>query len=99
MPTNSARTFADGVAVRAPDAAALEIIRNGAERIVEVSDEEIAEAIRVLFSDTHTLAEGAGPLLATLDRDDVATTIRTLNEITRRARGIPARHVTTEGNS
>jgi threonine dehydratase len=60
VPTNSARTFADGVAVRAPDAAALEIIRNGAERIVEVSDEEIAEAIRVLFSDTHTLAEGAG---------------------------------------
>ena len=60
VPTNSARTFADGVAVRAPDATALEIIRNGAERIVEVSDEEIAEAIRVLFSDTHTLAEGAG---------------------------------------
>jgi hypothetical protein len=29
---------------------------------------------------------GSGPLLATLDRDDVAITIRTLNEITRRAR-------------
>jgi DNA-binding MarR family transcriptional regulator len=40
-----------------------------------------------------------GPLLAALDRDDVATTIRTLNEITRRARGIPARRTTTEGNS
>jgi hypothetical protein len=39
------------------------------------------------------------PLLATLDRDDLATTIRTLNEITRRARGIPARRTTTEGNS
>jgi DNA-binding MarR family transcriptional regulator len=37
-----------------------------------------------------------GPLLAALDRDDVATTIRTLNEITRRARGIPARPTTTE---
>ena len=60
VPTNSALTFADGVAVRAPDPAALDIIRNGAERIVEVSDEEIAEAIRILFSDTHTLAEGAG---------------------------------------
>jgi threonine dehydratase len=58
--TNSALTFADGVAVRAPDPAALEIIRKGAERIVEVSDTEIAEAIRILFSDTHTLAEGAG---------------------------------------
>ena len=60
VPTNSALTFADGVAVRAPDPAALDIIRNGAERIVEVSDAEIAEAIRILFSDTHTLAEGAG---------------------------------------
>jgi threonine dehydratase len=60
VPTNSAATFADGVAVRAADAAAIEIIRTGAERIVEVSDEEIAEAIRILFSDTHTLAEGAG---------------------------------------
>ena len=40
--------------------ASLEIIKEGAERIVEVSDEEIAEAIRILFSDTHTLAEGAG---------------------------------------
>jgi DNA-binding MarR family transcriptional regulator len=40
-----------------------------------------------------------GPLLAALDRDDVATTIRTLNEITRRARGIPARRTTTEENS
>ena len=39
------------------------------------------------------------PLLATLDRDDVATTIRTLNEITRQARGIAARRTTTEGTS
>lgn len=58
--TNSAATFADGMAVRVPDAAALDIIRRGAERIVEVTDGEIAEAIRVYFSDTHTLTEGAG---------------------------------------
>jgi threonine dehydratase len=60
VPTNSAMTFADGVAVRQPDATALDIIRHGAERIVEVSDDEIAEAIRVYFSDTHTATEGAG---------------------------------------
>ena len=48
------------MAVRVPDAGALDIIRRGAERIVEVSDAEIAEAIRSLFSDTHTVAEGAG---------------------------------------
>jgi DNA-binding MarR family transcriptional regulator len=37
------------------------------------------------------------PMLATIDRDDLQTTIRTLEEITRRARGIPAGPVTTEG--
>jgi len=58
--TNSALTFADGMAVRVPDEAALAVIRRGAERIVEVSDDDIAEAIRIYFSDTHTLAEGAG---------------------------------------
>ena len=58
--TDSAATFADGVAVRVPDPAALDIIRRGAARIVEVSENEIAEAIRVMFSATHSLAEGAG---------------------------------------
>jgi len=60
VPTNSAATFADGMAVRVPDATALEIIRKGCERVVEVSDDEIAEAIRVLHRATHTCAEGAG---------------------------------------
>jgi threonine dehydratase len=46
VPTNSALTFADGMAVRVPDPTALEVIRKGAERIVEVTDDEIAEAIR-----------------------------------------------------
>ena len=58
--TNSALTFADGMAVRVPDATAFEVIRRGAERIIEVSDDEIAEAIRILFSATHNCAEGAG---------------------------------------
>jgi threonine dehydratase len=58
--TESALTFADGMAVRAPDPEALERIRRGAERVVEVSDDEVAEAIRILFSDTHSTAEGAG---------------------------------------
>ena len=58
--TESSNTFADGVAVRVPDAEALERIRRGAERVVEVSDDEVAEAIRILFTDTHSTAEGAG---------------------------------------
>jgi len=58
--TNSALTFADGMAVRVPDAMALEVIRKGAERIIEVTDDEIAEAIRITYSATHNCAEGAG---------------------------------------
>ena len=52
--------------------AALEVIRRGTERIVEVSDDEIAEAIRILYSATHTGAEGAGaaPLAALIKERD-----------------------------
>jgi threonine dehydratase len=66
--TNSSNTRADGMATRSPDADALDIIRKGASRIVQVSDEEIASAIRALWTDTHNLAEGAGaaPLAAAL---------------------------------
>jgi threonine dehydratase len=64
--TDTADTFADGLAVRVPDADALAVIRGGADRIVEVSEPELVEAIGIYFSDTHTLAEGAGaaPLAA-----------------------------------
>ena len=39
-------------------------------------------------------AEITGPMLASLDRVDLDTTIKTLQEITRRARAIPARSAT-----
>jgi threonine dehydratase len=58
--TNSSNTLADGLATRAPDADALAIIRKGASRIVQVSDDEIAAAVRAYWTDTHNLAEGAG---------------------------------------
>jgi threonine dehydratase len=58
--TNSSDTFADGMATRVPDPDALAIIRKGASRIVLVTDEEIASAIRAYWTDTHNLAEGAG---------------------------------------
>jgi threonine dehydratase len=72
VPTNAARTFADGMAVRVPDETALEIIREGAERIVEVSEGEIADAIRIYFCATHTLTEGAAaaPLAALMKERD-----------------------------
>jgi threonine dehydratase len=66
--TETARTFADGMACREPQAAPFEIIRKGAARIVTVSEDEIAEAMRILFAATHNTAEGAGaaPLAALL---------------------------------
>ncbi len=65
-------TFADGVAVRVPVDEALAIYANGAERIVAVSEEAVAGAIRVYYSDTHNLAEGAGaaPLAALMQEQD-----------------------------
>src|SRR5580704_12574569 len=58
--TNSADTMAGGLAVRVPDPEALDIIRRGAARIVAVSEAEMRRAMRILFSDTHNIAEGAG---------------------------------------
>src|ERR1700681_2148850 len=58
--TESSNTLADGLATRVPDADALAIIRKGASRIVQVTDDEIAAAIRAYWTDTHNLAEGAG---------------------------------------
>jgi threonine dehydratase len=70
--TPRAETLADGMATRMPDAAALAIIRAGAARIVTVSDDEVAAAIRAYWQDTHNLAEGAGaaPLAALLQERD-----------------------------
>ena len=66
--TDSALTFADGIATREPSAVAIEVICKGAARFVEVSDDEIAEAMRIYFDDVHQIAEGAGaaPLAALL---------------------------------
>jgi threonine dehydratase len=73
--TDSADTHADGMATRIPDEAAFRIIRRGAARIVTVTDEEVAAAIRAYWQDTHNLAEGAGaaPLAALLqERERIA---------------------------
>lgn len=66
--TPASETLADGVATRVPDPEAFAIIRSGAARIVQVTDDAIAEAIRAYWTDTHNLAEGAGaaPLAAAL---------------------------------
>jgi threonine dehydratase len=58
--TETSNTLADGMATRVPDADALAIIRKGASRMVQVTDAEVAAAIRAYWTDTHNLAEGAG---------------------------------------
>lgn len=52
--------LADGMACRVADAAALAVLMPHLERVVKVSDDEVAQAMRTLFADTHNVAEGAG---------------------------------------
>jgi threonine dehydratase len=71
VPTDRADTFADGIATRVPVPESLDVILRGAEKVVTVSDQEIAEAVRWYFDDTHNVAEGAGAApLAALAKDD-----------------------------
>ena len=58
--TETSNTRADGIATRIPDADAVAIICKGASRVVQVTDDEIAAAMRAYWTDTHNLAEGAG---------------------------------------
>ena len=70
--------IADGMACRTPVADALHTIRAGVERIVEVTDDEIERAMRILFTDTHNVVEGAGAAsLAALLQERETVRIRT----------------------
>ena len=70
--TNTASSFADGMAVRVVNTDAFAHIQRGADRIVTVSEDEIAEAVRLYFTCCHTIAEGAGaaPLAALMKERD-----------------------------
>lgn len=58
--TENANTIADGIACRKPDPVAFDMIQRGAARVIRVSDDEIADAIRLYYTAAHNLAEGAG---------------------------------------
>jgi threonine dehydratase len=62
LPVDSPVTtvLSDGMACRTPEPAALELILKGVDRIVQVSDEEVAAAMRMMFECTHNVCEGAG---------------------------------------
>jgi threonine dehydratase len=52
--------LADGMACRVPNADAFAMMRGRVDRVVEVTDDEVAEAMRALYADTHNVAEGGG---------------------------------------
>jgi threonine dehydratase len=52
--------IADGLACRVPNARAMETIWGNVARIIQVSDEQVMDAMRIYFTDTHNVAEGAG---------------------------------------
>lgn len=79
--------LADGMACRTPVPEALEIIRREADRIVQVSDDEVAVAMRTFYTDTHNLVEGAG-----------AAALAALMQEAQRQRGRRVGIVATGGN-
>ena len=70
--TATADTFADGLACRVPDPDAVDVICRGVSRVVAVTEDEIAAAMRAYYTDTHNVAEGAGaaPLAAAVAERD-----------------------------
>ncbi|HUN63003.1 MAG TPA: threonine dehydratase [Candidatus Sulfotelmatobacter sp.] len=52
--------LADGMACRKPDEQALAILLENIEHIVRVTDDEVGDAMRHIFTDTHNVVEGAG---------------------------------------
>jgi len=52
--------LADGMSCRRPNDDALAAMIAGVERMVAVTDDEVAAAMRTLFAATHNVAEGAG---------------------------------------
>lgn len=70
LATESADTLADGVACRIPDPEALAVMFHGLERVLMVPEDAIKDAMRLYFSATHNVAEGAGAIaLAALCRE------------------------------
>jgi threonine dehydratase len=52
--------LSDGLACRLPDQAALDVILENVDAVVQVTDADVAEAMRLIFACTHNVAEGAG---------------------------------------
>ena len=48
------------MACRVPEPQALELILQGVDRIVQVTDDEVSAAMCMMFECTHNVCEGAG---------------------------------------
>lgn len=60
VPAPVSTVLADGMACRVADTAALAVLMPHLDHVVQVTDNEVAQAMRMLFADTHNVAEGAG---------------------------------------
>ena len=58
VPSNT--RIADGIAISHPHPGAFEMVRREIERVVEVDDSAVEDAMRLYFRATHNVAEGAG---------------------------------------
>ena len=64
--------IADGIAIARPHPNAFELVRHEVERIIEVSDEAVEDAMRLYFRATHNVAEGAGAAALAAIRQEAA---------------------------
>jgi threonine dehydratase len=60
IPTTTCTTIADGIAVRVPVASSLETMRRVVDEVVTVTDDEILDAVRLLYRSAGIIAEGTG---------------------------------------
>ena len=60
VPAPVTTLLADGMACRVPDPASLAVVLQNVDHVVQVSEEEIGKAMKIIFTDTHNVAEGAG---------------------------------------
>ena len=56
----STTRVADGIAVRTPNPDGLGLMRGRLDHVVEVTDDQVEDAMRAVFDDTHNVVEGAG---------------------------------------
>jgi len=60
--TTIVRRLVDGVATRSPDPESIAGIIDGAARVIAVSDDATADAMRIIHRTTHNVAESAGAI-------------------------------------